>query len=479
MRTVARLLAVVALAALFLGNPARAADFSPAPWLEDLAQLRDAMSAGYANLEWQANRGLDLPAVYSLAQGRLRRAQDEFQARRALDRFLESFGDGHIEIHWPAPQGRAVGGQASEPLCARLGYSPVNDDGAIATRLPGFRPVGAQDAPLRAGIVDVTGRRIGVLRLPLFSPTGFPSLCERLARQQSLRPDSPCDARCEDRFSHRADAAFAGEMQAAVTAVKAAGAQVLLVDVADNGGGDDSAVALARLLTAKPMPAPRVGFLRTREWTAEFAREQAEIQVGLTQTHGPEHDTLARYDAALAAAEADSTKPCDRSPLWEGRTISCSAIVLGLLFTGGLSPEPADRRDGPWAETISGQSRFPSSAALWLGPVIVLVDGGSASSSELFAALMQDRHAALILGAPTFGAGCGHMTGAEPIVLRHSGARVSFPDCVRLRADGSNEVAGVQPDLLIGFKKSDAPAERMNRLLHALPHAVARAVAQR
>jgi C-terminal processing protease CtpA/Prc len=111
--------------------------------------------------------------------------------------------------------------------------------------------------------------------------------------------------------------------------------------------------------------------------------------------------------------------------------------------------------------------------------VIVLVDGDSASSSEFFAAMMQDRHAALILGAPTFGAGCGHMTDAEPVVLRHSGARVSLPDCVRLRADGSNEVAGIQPDVLIGFKRFDTPAERVARLARALPQAVARTAAGR
>jgi hypothetical protein len=478
MRALARFTAAV-LAAILVVGPAQAADFSPSPWLEDLAQLRDAMTASYANLEWQAKRGLDLPAVYGRAQVRLERARDDFEARRAIDRFLETFGDGHIEIQWPTTKAPAAGRYESQPLCVRLGYSQASDDGAAATRLPDFRPVAAPDALLRTGIIEVAGRRVGVLRLPLFSPRGFPGLCERLAAQQSLSPDSPCDAACEDRFSHRADTAFVGEMQSAVATLKAAGTQVLLVDIAGNGGGDDTSVALARLLTAKPMPTPRIGFLRTPGWAAELTSEQADIRAGLAVTSGAEHDALVRYDAALTAARAETGKPCDRAPLWRGKPIECSAAVFGVLFAGGLSPEPQGPRDRPWAETISAQARFPPTTALWRGPVIVLVDGDSASSSEFFAAMMQDRHAALILGAPTFGAGCGHMTDAEPVVLRHSGARVSLPDCVRLRADGSNEVAGIQPDVLIGFKRFDTPAERVARLARALPQAVARTAAGR
>lgn len=468
-------LAAAALAVVLAAGPAQAADFSTAPWLEDLAQLRDAMTADYANLEWQAQRGLDLPGLYARAQDRLAHARDDFEARRAIERFLETFGDGHIEVHWPAPQAPAMGGDGPKPLCDRLGYSTVNDDGAIATRLPGFRPVGAPGALLHIGVVTVAGQRVGILRLPLFSPAGFPALCERLAAQQSLTPDSPCADPCQDRFSHRADAAFVTEMQTAVTALKAERAQVLLIDIAGNGGGDDSSVALARLLTTKPMPAPRVGFLRTPGWAAELTGEQADIRAGLAATRGVEHDTLARYDAALTAAKAEISKPCDRAPLWTGKPIDCSAVVLGLLFAGGLAPEPQGSRDRPWAETISGQTRFPPTVTLWRGPVIVLVDGRSASSSELFAAMMQDRHAALILGAPTFGAGCGHMTAKEPIILHHSGARVSLPDCIHLRADGSNAVAGVQPDVLLGLKPFDTPAERVTRLTRALPQAVARA----
>ncbi len=39
--------------------------------------------------------------------------------------------------------------------------------------------------------------------------------------------------------------------------------------------------------------------------------------------------------------------------------------------------------------------------------------------------------------------------------MKNSGATLELPDCVRFRADGSNEVAGVIPDVLTGMKASD------------------------
>lgn len=464
------------LAVLAVGPAQSQPAFSSAPWLADLDQLRDAMTAGYPNLEWHAQRGMDLAGTYARARGRLEQARDAFEARRALERFLAAFGDGHMDVRWPRP---AASGQVQQPqpLCERLGYVDYGDAGSVAPYLPGFQAVGGPDALLPVGVVEVMGRKVGVLRLSLFMPQGFPSLCERVAAQMALKHGDPCDAACEDRLSRATDAEFIQALQAALAAVAEAKAEILLVDIAGNGGGNDSAIALARMLTPGPMPTPQVGFMRTQSWADELAGAQTDIRIGLTQAKGVEASALQRYDSALTGALAEAARPCDRAPLWSGRPIGCSMVVTGTLFAGGLSPEPPPAtRDRSWAEAISATARFPAIATLWRGPVIVLVDGDSASSSELFAAMMQDQHAALILGAPTYGSGCGHMTKAGPVTLRNSHGEVSMPDCLRLRADGTNEVAGVQPDLLIGFRKADSRPERVGRLARALPQAVSSAL---
>jgi hypothetical protein len=57
-------------------------------------------------------------------------------------------------------------------------------------------------------------------------------------------------------------------------------------------------------------------------------------------------------------------------------------------------------------------------------------------------------------------------------ILARSRARVMIPDCARLRADGTNEIDGIQPDVLIGFRRADTPRQRADRLAKTLPGAV-------
>jgi C-terminal processing protease CtpA/Prc len=103
---------------------------------------------------------------------------------------------------------------------------------------------------------------------------------------------------------------------------------------------------------------------------------------------------------------------------------------------------------------------------------MVLVNAGTASAAEELAALLQDNRAAVIIGAPTLGAGCGYTRGGMDVVLRHSGATLRMPDCVRFRADGSNEVSGIDPDVLVGFRSNDGPTRRGKRLAASLPTAI-------
>ena len=91
--------------------------------------------------------------------------------------------------------------------------------------------------------------------------------------------------------------------------------------------------------------------------------------------------------------------------------------------------------------------------------------------------MLQDNRAAVILGARTGGAGCGHTYGGTPTVLANSKAVLELPDCIRFRRDGSNEVRGVIPDDVVGLRAEDGKALKAELIGAALPDAVRRAVA--
>ena len=109
----------------------------------------------------------------------------------------------------------------------------------------------------------------------------------------------------------------------------------------------------------------------------------------------------------------------------------------------------------------------------------MLVDQETWSAAEEFAAVLQDNKAAVILGARTGGAGCGYTYGGTPTTLNNSGAILKLPDCVRFRADGSNEVRGIIPDEVVALRADDGVYFRAELIAEKLSSAVAKAKALR
>ncbi|PTT58952.1 hypothetical protein DBR34_16650 [Stenotrophomonas sp. HMWF003] len=70
-----------------------------------------------------------------------------------------------------------------------------------------------------------------------------------------------------------------------------------------------------------------------------------------------------------------------------------------------------------------------------------------------------------MVGSTTGGYGCGFMSPPPPRVLPHSQLRMRIPNCVRLRADGSDEVAGISPDLPIDMPANAPARARAQRVL--------------
>lgn len=95
-------------------------NFNAQTWVEDFAQLTNEMSVHYSDLEYAIHeRHMDLPRLRRETELRLRTSCDEHEARLVLQSFLNSFGDGHLEIDWEQPTAPPQDAKKSEALpCA-------------------------------------------------------------------------------------------------------------------------------------------------------------------------------------------------------------------------------------------------------------------------------------------------------------------------------------------------------------------------
>jgi hypothetical protein len=467
-------------AALLLAGPDVRADtsaYDAKPWLEDLDQTGAAMQSKYANLEWLVfEREVDLPALFADTRGRLESATSEAEARAAFDRLARKLGDGHVQFRWP--QQNSVAPQAPKTGCAAIGLNAGMQGPPAASLIPGYTPLNtAPISEFPAGTLKVAGHKLGVVKIGVFTPQGYPELCPAALAALDIAPDAACDEDCADRVQARMTQQMTLDLMEVLADIRRSGAQILLVDIAGNGGGTEWAEAAMRMMTRQHLRSARLQFVRGEHWARNFADIEADLRNYARDAKSSDRNSLLAWADAVAERRHEAETPCDSGPLWQGKQPGCRWLGDAFYSSGILPKADPDRlKSKPWASLVFKPVQFPYREGVWRGPLIVLVDAGTGSAAEQFTAILQDNHAAAVLGAPTVGAGCGHTNGGTPTTLSHSGAVLELPDCVRLRADGSNEVMGIQPDVLVGLRSNDGPHRRGLRIAEKLPDAIAQAL---
>lgn len=377
------LAAVVALAAA-----ADVATYDAKAWGADFERLKGDMAQGYANLDWIAeHRRLDLPALSRQTAEDLDGAYSRVRAYLALQRFIDRFGDPHLQLdsqEEASSPAAAGGGPPPDPAvadCGGAGYEEGEHGfGFTVERLPGWQALAGGNFP--AGVSGATG----VLRIAQFGENQYLSACTARFRPGMGRRALQLEVR----------AALQAELRSRLAQLRRAGAKRLLVDLSRNGGGSEWVNEAVPLFTARPL------------------ERQAPRRVG---------------------------PACDRRGVWKGKRPACS------VFAAVEAPM-----------RIAGEGNWP-------GPLFVLIDGGTASASEDFVAWMKDNGAARLIGARTYGAGCGYVNGGTRTRLDVLPRDLRMPNCARFLKDGTNEIEGIAPDVALPMDDPDQVAEALARLL--------------
>lgn len=456
---------LLALALLMaLTTPTRAESWSPAPWLEDLEQARTAFQTKYASLHWlEHDRGVTLDSLFAPAEAALRNARSDSEARGIFDLLARRVRDGHVHFEWPEAK---VAGEAAPPkdACAALGFE-FQDRPGVGPLLPDYHPIDDR-APFPAGLVPVGDERVGILRIPIFAAQAFPDACRAALQELRRSAQEPCDQVCKGTVSANVYDRLTQTVADQLRRLNAAGATALMVDLTNNPGGTQWAFAVVQMVTAKPPVSQRVGYQRGEHWAKIWTRREAELRDFARKTNDlTDKARLLEWATEVARWRRDAERPCPTpnpcAPEKPAGYRSLVASAVGSEFYGK-----------PWGKTVFAPAEYRYQNGVWDGPTLVLVDERTGSAAESFAAILQDNHAAIIIGSRTVGSGGGYVDGGARTVLKNSGGVLIVPDHAIFRADGSNAVEGVFPDVQIGIRFTDGPALKRRLIMEHLPEAI-------
>jgi hypothetical protein len=461
--------------------------FDQAGWKADYEALKREIERSYSHLAWFASPqgGVDLPLLDRTTRDALRRARTDAEASDAIRRFVAAVHDGHFtaipipESSPAAPVEPPVVAAANDArtACAAFGFAPVTRSAFSLPfeSLPEFELIsdGLGDA-FRSGVIRLSGLRIGLVRIPRFRPAEFPSLCERVWNDLRGRNREPTRAV----VTALVDEEWLRVLAERLAALRARDIAALVVDIGGNGGGNDLGDWAVRLFTRAPVSSAPMLLSAGPVSIPYFDEQLQDLRQALNSTAELTESTRRALQQAIADFERRkqeaSAPSCDMSWVWHEQrnwgTSACTRLIASGFASGALEYADPGTLPEQAARALYWPSRADKFRGAWNGPAYVLTNANTGSAAEMFAALIKDRGIARTVGARTFGLGCGFLDHNVPFVLAHARLAFNIPNCVRLRSDGTDEVAGVAPDIPV----TPGPGESARSLAWRTLQAIAR-----
>lgn len=143
-----------------------------------------------------------------------------------------------------------------------------------------------------------------------------------------------------------------------------------------------------------------------------------------------------------------------------GGLLSNAILISDMFLNGGIIVSTVDR-DG-YKETTRATKRYVTDK-----PIVILINKGSASASEIFSGAMKDNKRALLVGENTFGKGLVQEVNK---LLGGSGANITIQKYLTPNGTDINK-KGIEPDVLVELTeediktKNDVQLKKANELL--------------
>ena len=453
-------------------------------WLQDYAELKRAMSVSYANLEFVFESArVDLPDLDRQTSERLGSTSSRGRARKEIESFVAAFDDPHLRVERRSgPPGGKTGNGSSWQLDPTLGtaaaLTALGYDGRdlgfdlTVERLSGYEPLDiAPENPFLAGVLTVDDRRFGFVRIAHFGEDGYPRVASELWEGFRSEIGGSCDIGCRWEFGRVVSERLLADLAARARQLDDRGIDALVVDVTGNGGGTDWAGTAPYVLTRVPLDCNASAFVRHEHWSRqlEWAGQRIRSDLDMEDLSSPLREVLERALRRNEELLTDSRNPCDWSEVWAQPDFSpvCSPLVQAGTCANLDGVSTTELRDLGSAALLDRTLRFRFERGAYGGPLIVVTDGRSASATEQFASLLQANGAATVVGSRTTGAGCGYTGRGISVYLENTKLLVRMPDCVRYDGQGTNELAGIRPDIEIDWSRGSGSAST-RKLVEAL-----------